>query len=465
MTEKRETPDKTKPAAWFFPPRRKQGKAYNTFYLIAEAMLVLSVISAVFGFIPPWKITTILEPLLAQVFIPRAMASVVSFIGFAGIVFAWMVSRVEDRVCGLRMYRIVTWAFPNFFGLYFILYLSLSIVVVYAGNASCFWPAFYAFIGVIVSLGLMSTVCYRIVIRSDLREEYAFDYCEECFRDAKGSQDQIKEVLLNVAEYARMLYITEHRDISDRMVRLWTGLFHQDQIPDVSKVINDPSADDDGEILPSADDGEILARSDMLCRAWAALLPNGLSNYQDMAIFKAIVNKLDEKCPAGDYGKWIVLLGLAQYLIRYCQKSADWNLRFLHGLAYELRGSPAFQELIWAFLSMLSVEWIKDEALNPRKALAEAVRATLPVLDQCMDEAKKESLTISTLYAQNIARSMREMTVISYFVRVARLFQSTTVVESVQQELIKPKNLRDQLVMLCYIAVMEENQTKNEEAV
>lgn len=440
---------------------RKRELVYDLLCVIAIAAFGLAVISAGLSFFPSWPIAAKFRAKLEPLFVPKAMAAVVSFIGFAGVAFAWMVARVEDRVCGLRLYEIVTSAFQWFFGLYFILYLSASIVVIYAGNTDYFWPAVYAFISVLCVLVLMSYVCYRIVIRSDIREDYAFAYCEDRVSKAEEDAGKLQAILLNVSEYVRSLYITEHRDISKRMVHLWLGLFK----PNREEAIKNSQSNSE----------VIFRRSNMLCRAWAALLPNGLANYQDMAILRVILGELDkgdtteEAREARQYSRWIALLGLAQYLIRYCQKSSDWNLRYLQSLSYEMRGYDAFQESVWAFLSMLAVEWIKDESPHPRKALAEAVRAVLPVLDACVDDArvdkeKKELLTVTAIYAQRIAGEMRKMTLISYYVRLARLFQSTVIRENIQKELLKPENQIDRLSMLFYIAVMEEKENEAKRA-
>ena len=94
-------------------------KVYRVFYIIAELSFVFSISSLALSFFPSWYGAAFLESFFLPLFRPDAMAAAVSLVGLPGAVFAWLISRIEDKICGIRISELINWVYPNFFVMYF----------------------------------------------------------------------------------------------------------------------------------------------------------------------------------------------------------------------------------------------------------------------------------------------------------------------------------------------------------
>lgn len=440
-------------------PSRESLTRYNLFYIIVEIFFSLAVISLILCARPSWRLAAHLEGVLAPFFQPRAMAAVVSLVGLPGAVFGWLISHMEDKVCGVRMSQLIDWAYPNFFISYFCFFITLSIIAVFSGNVGLFWPTLYAFCGVLIALCLLCWVCYRFVMRSDFRETLAFEYYENLLAYARGDDDKVGKTLLNTADYARFLLAQEHRNPIPYTVGLWLKAFSEDRrVPDMEQ---------SASAYWQEEEDALIHHSALFRSVWAALLPKGLSDPQDIALLHSTLRELDvasgpiqnakEECVS--YGREAVLLGLAQFLMELGQKGRDWEAERFCALAYGQQKSPAVQELVCACLTMLSVEWVNDTS-SARWALSTAAKSLMSILEQCLvedGEGKGETpLAAFLLHAQWIARRARQMNAGTYILRVSGLLGLENLSRNSFLDCTAPKDQKDLLLSLLCLAVWEE---------
>lgn len=205
---------------------------YNICAIFAWTMLLCAVISLVGSALaaPCWVVA--LEQQLRKVFQPEAMAATVTLVGLPGVVFAVLISRMEDRVYGVRMSDLIEDSYHHFFRLYFFAFMVLSISAVLLGETGIFfWPVFYAFLGVLITFICLCWVCYVFLVRSDLREQLALNYYKKQFdccakdRATKGVGQQegsmLRQLFQNTAEYARSLLLQSHCNRLQEVAQLW----------------------------------------------------------------------------------------------------------------------------------------------------------------------------------------------------------------------------------------------------
>lgn len=353
---------------------------YNICAILAQAMLICSVASLVgSAFAAPHWIAAAAEH-LRKVFQPEAMAAVVTLVGLPGAAFAVLISRLEDRVCGVRMSDLIEDSYHHFFQLYFFVFMVLSISAVLLGEAGVFfWPVFYAFLGVLITFICLCWVCYVFLIRSDLQEQLALNYYRKQFekgRAAKGVGQQddsaLRQLFQNTAEYARSLLLQGHRNRLQEIAQLWLDVFSKQPSPSW----------DDGRFL--APNEPILQDCTLCTAAWFSLLPNGLATAQDTEILHNMLEYLDKSVTSEEkrytYGRQVLLLGLAQFLTESIQESSDQEAKRLCALTYGRQNRFSDQDLACACLMMRTVDWL-DGSLEARDDLARGMRLLQDLID------------------------------------------------------------------------------------
>lgn len=202
-------------------PNKRSQMGYCAISVTLSALTILTALSLLLVLFPASKRVTEMAQQLQQIIRPEAISTTISAIGVAGVVFGWLISRMEDRIYGARLADLVEAIYPHFFRGYVRKFIFSALIGIYSGKANLFWPAFYAFWEVLLHLVLLIRVCYVFVIRSDYRENLAFFcYEKEIFR-AKD-ESSVRSVLLNTADYTHMLISREHRyGKLEKMVNLW----------------------------------------------------------------------------------------------------------------------------------------------------------------------------------------------------------------------------------------------------
>ena len=444
---------------WLRDPRRSRIGFYSLSYILVELSFALTVLSLILCLWPAWAWAAFFERLLSPALRPGVMAAVVSLVGLPGVVFAWLISHTEDRVCGVRMSSLIDWAYPNFFSLYFVHFIALSIIAVFAGNVGLFWPTIYAFCGVLIALGVICRVCYQFVVRSDLRENLAFEYYEDFLTRSRDRDEQIKETLLNTADYMRFLLMQERHNSTLRIAELWLKTFPAEQTV--------PTMDVSTAAYWKEDEDSLIRHSALFRSAWSALLPNGLADPQDTALMCAMLEQLDiSSIPKQNevqqkflYSRQAILLGLAQFLLELGQKSREWGIEQLNTLSFGRQKSSAVQELVCAYLTMLSVEWTCG-APRARLALFQAAQSMFPVLEECLvkdpNGGRGTPLASFLLHAQWIARRTRQMNAVAYLLKVSQLLEQEILGFGSFLDRTDPMDQKDLLLVLLYLAEWEE---------
>ena len=439
-------------------------KVYRVFYIIAELSFVFSISSLALSFFPSWYGAAFLESFFLPLFRPDAMAAAVSLVGLPGAVFAWLISRIEDKICGIRISELINWVYPNFFVMYFSFFISLSVIAVLAGNEGLFWPSLHAFIGVLAVLVLLCIACYQFVIRSDIQEKFALDYFANVISSAGCLDDKKRENLLKLSDYSKKLFNQEHQNAAVNTVHLWLKAFKGERLPSI-------------EDLPSLyfqkGYDSLILHSDYFRAAWSILLPGGLATSQDVTILCSILDKLDSnsepirnnKVAKVSYGRCAILLGCAQYLIEESQRSRDWAVRQIYAIVYSRHSSPAIQELLCAYMTMLSIEWINGtpKALQSMAFLSDNMQH---IFDECLlkDHGGKPGtpLSVFLFHAQWIARSSRQMTATALLIRISCLLRSKSLANGAFLDLTAPKDQKDLLIILLSLASSEGEKEKRE---
>lgn len=436
--------------------QKNRGKhicCYNAAYIFVELCCALAVLSLVLCAWPACEPAFFLESLLSPLFQPEGIVGVVSLVGLSGAAFAWLISRTEDRICGVRMSVLVEWVYPNFFSLYFVLFIGLAIFALFMGTARMFWPAFYAFWGALASFMLLCRGCYLFVVRADLRESRAFEYYGACLAHGGDGGVSIRETLLNTADYTRLLLTKERRDATAKTAQLWLKAFPDNQ--------NLPSVEQIADCVETEDN--LIRRSDLFCSAWAALLPKGIAEPQDVALVRSMLEHLDQYSWDNGQKKNIfcrqaILLGLSQFLLEIGRKCDFWKATQICALITGMReGADAARELACAWLAMLCVEWAGD-APQAGSALSEAAGFLLPVVEQYLIQGGKEDKDLNgfLFHAHWIARRAKQVKPSAYLLEMSRLLERAG--NGIFVDCMAPADQSNLLLILLCYAIWEDEK-------
>ena len=171
------------------------------------------------------KINRILAPALGSV----ALGNLLHAIGITGVVFGWLITRAESRICGIAYTELVEWEFPWLFRGYFVVFLPSYLLGIYAsGHERLFWRTLFAFFEITCHVAVLIWACLKYVVNPLSRERAAFSYYHAQLKDTQTSE-QIRSILLNAAEYTHMLLRREHRSACcGQMLDLWIKSLQRD---------------------------------------------------------------------------------------------------------------------------------------------------------------------------------------------------------------------------------------------
>lgn len=231
----------------------------------------------------------------------------ISAVGVTGIAVSWLISRVEDRICGVRYVDLLDSVYPKFFPNYFSIFIPTSLVGILAGNAGLFWPALWAFLGVIGYISLLMLICYLFVIRADQREVIAFKYYQDKLTESENNQSEIQNILLNAADYTHMLMHKEHQNGScKQLMELWKkGIDHmgKDMIC-WNAVTNRYWEEEPDSVIQSIQSSRML---------WATMLEGETDSYARLEIIVPLLTALRKEQSPGALIP--ILTGLSQALL------------------------------------------------------------------------------------------------------------------------------------------------------
>ena len=406
-------------------------------YWFTWAMLVFAVISFFLCLFqaPAWIVKV--ENGLGKLFPPSAMATVAELAGLPGVIFSGLLSRLGDRVCGVKMPDLIQAKYPRFFRLCFGSFIILCLVAALAGSNNLFWPTLYAFLGVLAAIGCICRVCYVFLIKSNRQEEFAFGYYREELMDSRtclagdmpdkagafqkgkskdSNQDwRFRQTLINTAEYARTLLLQEHKDRLFEVGQMWMDVFSNQSMPEW---------DEDTYFAP---DHYIFQDCSLAASAWAALLPNGLKAPLEVKILHSMMDCLDASVSnQNDNGRYVyhrgvLILGLAQFLMENAPRGDEQAIKQLCSLTYGRQEHPADQDLICACLMMRVVEWLENGPAA-ESDLACAIYLLQPLIDQSLLSTqgwtKKPPLAEFLYCAGSIIRHAHCMKLEDFFVYV-----------------------------------------------
>lgn len=435
--------------------RQKNCRIYCALYILIEVLLFLSVLSLVLCCWPACALARFFENLLSFFLRPKVMAAVVSLVGLPGVVFAWLISRMEDRICGLRMSLLIEWAYPNFFILYFFLFIALSVLAVFCGNSERFWPTFYAFCGILLTLALLCRVCYLFVIRSKRREEYAFQYYTDRLSRSNGQNAKFQETLLNVTDYVHFLLSQEHQAPLISVVEVWLKAFPKGKPA--------PSLDENFLSYTEEQANEVLQHSALYSAAWGVLLPNGPSNHQNVNLLTYMLEQIDESTNPGRngspeshaYSRHVILLGLVQFLLESGYLMEENGPEQLCALAARKKDLPAVQELVCGLLSALSVEWTAGN-LRAERAMSRIFCLFGSVLEQCLlpgsDSTGEKRMLAFLFHVRLIAQKHKSMSTGVYLLCISDLLRKLNKGINTFSDFTYPNKQRDLLLALLFVA-------------
>jgi len=432
-------------------------------------MLILTAVSFFLCLIQAPDRVMRLEHGLRKLLPPSSMAAVAELAGLPGVIFSGLLSRLGDRVCGVKMTELIQEGYPRFFRFCFGLFIILSFAAALAGNNDLFWPAFYAFWGVLVAIGWICRVCYIFLIKADSQEASAFRHYKKELMASRGRMAEsgmekapasrkdgnegvnwdwkFRQTLLNMAEYVRALLLQDHQDRLRGTARMWMEAFSSRSMPEWD------------ETTYYGPDHYIFQDCALAASAWAALLPNGLASPHDVKILHSMLDHLDDpgdpgpgqekvrhgchsmpdrpddpgdpgpgqERPRYGYSREVLLLGLAQFLVETSPRGNEQETKRLCSLTYGRQNRPADQDLICACLMMQTVEWLEDSA--PAEGdLACAVYLLQPLLDNILlstqSGMERADLAEFLYCAESIVRYAHCMDLSDFLLRVQRKLEN-----------------------------------------
>lgn len=199
--------------------RKGKRNLYMNLQICSAVLLFLSIASFILGFIPASKVIMNLTKMISIILPPKSMSSVISIIGLSGTAFTWLITRSEDKVCGIRLADIINEECPMFFHSYFFLFVPSIIAGTYFSANELIWPTINDLICILLYLFLYGLICYRFVILDKNRIEHAYKYIMKQIKTKEAGE----EYLLKAASYTRMLILQEHEFSSSK--KFWEIAF------------------------------------------------------------------------------------------------------------------------------------------------------------------------------------------------------------------------------------------------
>lgn len=429
---------------------------YTVSYIVIIFLLFFSLLSFGLCLITECQIVTFIREVIFCFLQPKAMATVVNLVGLTGVVLTWLISRTEDRILGVQMSGLIKWCYPHFFQLYFVFFILLSILTVFTGNIGLFWPCFYSFWGTLLAFSWLLRVCYLFVICSKYREDIAFKYHKkqlQHFQNENNCDDKILEALLNTAYYSRFLFEHQCRNYAHKSIEIWIAFLAGLKSDTRKKEIKDDFLE------LTEEENTLIKHSTLFCSAWEILLPRGINGFQDLTFLKSLLEELDKQSyPIRNnesldctYGRMVILLGLAQYLLECCKKKWDRTIESLCTLIYEEPENVAVHELICACATMFSVEWVCG-SLKAQKALFMLSNNYVTIFEKMLiNDEENVSFAVYLLHAQWIARNTHQLSIAAYLLKANIHLENRGLECSILVTDANPVKQKDLLIALLYL--------------
>ena len=256
------------------------------------------------------------EPLRAMLesMNPQGVSTVIGAIGVGGIFITWLTGISEQLVCKVRMGKLLNWAHPFFLPLYALVFFPTVFCGIYAGATEHRKATALALLGLSFGLIHMVVACLEFLLVEGLREPLALRFYAWQLHPSQQEEahsQQVRQTMLQMADYMREQTTAYHRDISLKMVELWAvsckspdgqGL----EFAEINEDFPYPA-----EYI-SGGQNAVVSRIFLSRDIWAQLL-NGLPSQGDAALIThQILSSLGKK--EKDEGYLVILLGFLFFL-------------------------------------------------------------------------------------------------------------------------------------------------------
>ncbi len=411
----------------------RKGSMIVFFFLVA--LLVCSIISFGCSFIPAHPIIASIALKLGTVFQPQALSGIIGAIGVTGIVFGWLITRVEDHICGVRYAELVEWLFPYFFSGYFLIFIPSALIGNYAGRLELWWPTVFAGLEVFLHTALLIVACIVFVVRSDKRERVAFFYYSSKLNNSKDdiTEAEIHSYLLKAADYTHMLIRREHRDEHcGDMLDLWgKGLERCSALGNIEKKHTDSDNHLNWhEIIPNYwcdESSDSVLNSIVFSRKlWDALLEGENSSPARADIILPILLALTKE--ERRHILYPIQIGLVQELFDRYYEPKD-AVEELAKLLQHFQKYPISKELVACavtklmVLSLIESDKAKQGFIQAQLLLWPQINELMKDIDSTIDESERESeISCLILYAEWYTRREFHISLAQYMIWVDKNF-------------------------------------------
>ena len=284
-------------------------------------LLVCASFSLLFSAIPAWKPVAAIARFLTPFLGPEILNVIIHGIGITGIVFGWLITRTESRICGIAYTKLVEWVFPHLFCGYFFVFIPSYLIGIYAsGTPKLFWPTLFAFLEMLCHAFLLVRACLQFVVCPESRERAAFAYYRAQLTECRQQPENVLRNLLNAADYTHMLLRREHRSsCCASMMALWT----QSLEPDPFCLAGDweQTMEQYWKADSAQTENAVLQRIFLCQRVWAALLEGETSPSSRAEVVSPMLAALSADAPPAV--RFPILLSLTQLLLNCNPQLSD----------------------------------------------------------------------------------------------------------------------------------------------
>ena len=181
----------------------------NNFYfglqVVSIVFIAISICAELLCFLPTCEFIRPLTIVVSKMISVNALSGVINTAGLSCTVFTWLITKLDDKVCGISLGEIVNSVYPSFFSSYFFVFLPSILLGIYYSQCGHIWPTVWIMVPVLLNLFFSSYICYKFVICADCREQYAYEYICQRVKNGKNAE----EYLLKAAKFTRMLVLEE----------------------------------------------------------------------------------------------------------------------------------------------------------------------------------------------------------------------------------------------------------------
>lgn len=178
-----------------FPSRGTNRRLFYVLTALLSCAFFSLLFSSIPAFVPVAAIARFLTPFLG----PAVLNVIIHGIGITGIVFGWLITRTESRICGIAYTQLVEWNYPNLFCGYFFVFIPSYLIGIYAsGPPNLFWPTLFAFFEMLFHAALLVCACLQFVVFPRCREKAAFAYYHVQISQCRQQSEDVLSHLLRL---------------------------------------------------------------------------------------------------------------------------------------------------------------------------------------------------------------------------------------------------------------------------